>query len=49
MKPLSATIASKLNFYYIVYDIGVCFIFIVFMTNLANVEINYQCLSLSLS
>ena len=29
--------------------IGVCFIFIVLMINLANLEINYQCLSLSLS
>ena len=29
--------------------IGICFTFIVFMINLANLEINYQCLSLSLS
>ena len=29
--------------------IGVCFTFIVLMINLANLEINYQCLSLSLS
>ena len=27
-------------------NIGVCFAFIVFMINLAIVEINYQCLSL---
>ena len=36
------------NIYIYIY-IGVCFTFIVFMINLANLEINYQCLSLSLS
>ena len=30
-------------------NIGVCFAFIVFIINFANLDINYQCLSLSLS
>ena len=46
--PLLGFFFFFLNIYIYIY-IGVCTTFIVFMINLANLEINYQRLSLGLS